>query len=72
MTLCTYSKVYTYIYIYTYLFIRKEKRIIKQPKVAAMVDQIFSMFFGEVVGFWSLFCHDFLYAMVYFDEPIAF
>lgn len=37
-----------------------------------MVDQIFSMVFREVVGFWSLFCHDFLDAVVYFDEPIAF
>lgn len=37
-----------------------------------MVDQIFSMFFRKVVGFWSLFCHDILDAVVYFDEPIAF
>lgn len=47
-------------------------KIVKQPKVTAMVDQIFSMVFREVVGFWSLFCHDFLDAVVYFDEPIAF
>ena len=63
-------KVYIYLKVYRYMFlsVHKEKRKVKQSRVTVMIDQNFSMFCGEVVGFGHFS------AMIFSmpDEPIAF